>query len=192
MWRLLPRSLCLAGQRNSVHCHCPDCHAGRTSDRVPGHNHAFQSASYGFTVFSILGPLIAASIIVLQFCGIFVWNWVKAFHRRGYVTLSCTSYKFDGYNTNNVGSQGMRRNPGYTAGEEHQRCTAHQKLVESRCCFDMAAVVPATDVCQRQLVTLPPHLRGDGPAGRASLWRAIINTTTAVALLTVSRSRIYN
>ncbi|KAM3470253.1 hypothetical protein MY5147_006520 [Beauveria neobassiana] len=47
-----------------------------------GHNHAFQSASYGFTVFSILGPLIAASVIVLQFCGIFIWNWLKAIYRK--------------------------------------------------------------------------------------------------------------
>ncbi|EJP61156.1 uncharacterized protein BBA_09902 [Beauveria bassiana ARSEF 2860] len=47
-----------------------------------GHSKVFQSASYGFTVFSILGPLIAASIIVLQFCGIFLWNWMKAFHQK--------------------------------------------------------------------------------------------------------------
>ncbi|KAM3554896.1 hypothetical protein ARSEF4850_006247 [Beauveria asiatica] len=47
-----------------------------------GHNKAFQSASYGFTVFSILGPLIATSVIVLQFCGIFLWNWMKAVHQK--------------------------------------------------------------------------------------------------------------
>lgn len=45
-----------------------------------GDNRAFQSASYGFTIFSILGPIIAASLILLQFCGIFIWNWFKA-HR---------------------------------------------------------------------------------------------------------------
>jgi hypothetical protein len=31
-------------------------------------NDAFQSASYGFTVFSILGPLDAACFIFLSFC----------------------------------------------------------------------------------------------------------------------------
>lgn len=46
------------------------------------HNHAFQSASYGFTVFSILGPLIAASVVMLQFCGMFLLNWAKAVNRR--------------------------------------------------------------------------------------------------------------
>ncbi|KAH8816663.1 hypothetical protein F5884DRAFT_818635 [Xylogone sp. PMI_703] len=40
------------------------------------HNDVFQSASYGFTVFSILGPLIAACFIILAFCGIFFYNWV--------------------------------------------------------------------------------------------------------------------
>ncbi|KAF1733542.1 hypothetical protein CRV24_007446 [Beauveria bassiana] len=59
-----------------------------------GHNKAFQSASYGFTVFSILGPLIAASVIVLQFYSIFLWNWMKAFHQKEHVTPSCTSHNF--------------------------------------------------------------------------------------------------
>jgi hypothetical protein len=36
---------------------------------------AFQSVSYGFTVFSILGPLICAMLIVLAFCFTFVCNW---------------------------------------------------------------------------------------------------------------------
>ncbi|KAH7461586.1 hypothetical protein FOMA001_g19117 [Fusarium oxysporum f. sp. matthiolae] len=40
------------------------------------HNDAFQSASYGFTVLSILGPLICAGLIVLAFCFIFIYNWV--------------------------------------------------------------------------------------------------------------------
>ncbi|KAH7190488.1 hypothetical protein DER44DRAFT_844768 [Fusarium oxysporum] len=39
-------------------------------------NDAFQSASYGFTVFSILGPLICAGLIVLTFCFIFIFNWI--------------------------------------------------------------------------------------------------------------------
>lgn len=38
-------------------------------------NDAFQSASYGFTVFSILGPLAAAGLIVLVFCYMFIDNW---------------------------------------------------------------------------------------------------------------------
>ncbi|KAI0538647.1 hypothetical protein GGR58DRAFT_288033 [Xylaria digitata] len=33
---------------------------------------AFQSASYGFTVFSILRPLISAGLIILVFCCIFL------------------------------------------------------------------------------------------------------------------------
>ncbi|KAJ3488537.1 hypothetical protein NLG97_g6182 [Lecanicillium saksenae] len=57
-----------------------------------GHNNAFQSASYGFTVFSILGPLIAVALVVLRFIGIFVWNWVRAFYRMRtrYDKLHCT------------------------------------------------------------------------------------------------------
>lgn len=43
-------------------------------------NDAFQAASYGFTVFALLGPLIAATIIVLQFLVLFVINWSKAAH----------------------------------------------------------------------------------------------------------------
>jgi len=43
-----------------------------------GRKDAFQAASYGFTVFSILGPLIAVSLIVIAFCCIFVCNWMKA------------------------------------------------------------------------------------------------------------------
>ena len=38
-------------------------------------NDAFQSASYGFTVFSILGPLVAAGLIFLAFCCMFINNW---------------------------------------------------------------------------------------------------------------------
>jgi hypothetical protein len=39
-------------------------------------NDAFQSVSYGFAVFSILGPLVAAGLIVLAFCYMFVNNWI--------------------------------------------------------------------------------------------------------------------
>ena len=39
-------------------------------------NDSFQSASYGFTVFSILGPLAAIAIIFLIFACIFVQNWI--------------------------------------------------------------------------------------------------------------------
>ena len=41
-------------------------------------NNAFQSASYGFAVFSILGPLVAVGLVVLAFCHMFVGNWVVA------------------------------------------------------------------------------------------------------------------
>ncbi|KAH8662683.1 hypothetical protein BGZ61DRAFT_562804, partial [Ilyonectria robusta] len=37
-------------------------------------NDAFFAASYGFTVFSVLGPLIAAALIVLAFFSVFVYN----------------------------------------------------------------------------------------------------------------------
>jgi hypothetical protein len=39
-------------------------------------NDTFQSASYGFTVFSILGPLATTGLIILTFCYIFVNNWI--------------------------------------------------------------------------------------------------------------------
>lgn len=39
-------------------------------------NMSFQSASYGFTVFSILGPLVAAVLIIVAFLVLFVFNWV--------------------------------------------------------------------------------------------------------------------
>lgn len=37
-------------------------------------NSAFQSASYGFTVFSILGPLVCAGLIVVAFVCMLVFN----------------------------------------------------------------------------------------------------------------------
>ncbi|KAI2831743.1 hypothetical protein CBS147321_6321 [Aspergillus niger] len=46
------------------------------------HSPTFQSASYGFTVFSILGPLVASALIILQFCGAFIYNWAEADHWR--------------------------------------------------------------------------------------------------------------
>ncbi|KAF6782917.1 ankyrin domain protein [Colletotrichum sojae] len=39
-------------------------------------NEAFQSASYGFTVFSILGPLAAARLIMVVFCYMFIDNLI--------------------------------------------------------------------------------------------------------------------
>lgn len=41
---------------------------------VLGYSDAFQSASYGFTVFSILRPLVIMGIVVFLFCRIFVYN----------------------------------------------------------------------------------------------------------------------
>ncbi|PNP77905.1 hypothetical protein FNYG_08631 [Fusarium nygamai] len=43
---------------------------------------AFQSVSYGFTVFSILGPLIGAVLIVLAFCFIFIYNWITTISKK--------------------------------------------------------------------------------------------------------------
>ena len=36
---------------------------------------AFQSVSYGFTIFSIVGPLTATGLIMVVFCYLFVGNW---------------------------------------------------------------------------------------------------------------------
>ena len=47
---------------------------GLTADRLQK-NRSFQSASYGFTVFSILGPLITAVLITVVFLVLFVYNW---------------------------------------------------------------------------------------------------------------------
>ncbi|KAK4657142.1 hypothetical protein QC762_0042850 [Podospora pseudocomata] len=43
--------------------------------RTLADNDAFQSVSYGFTVFSILGPIAAVGLIVLVFCYMFIHNW---------------------------------------------------------------------------------------------------------------------
>lgn len=60
-------------------------------------NDAFQSASYGFVVFSVLGPLAAAGFIALVFCYKFVNNWMVAitykkrrFHEVG---VTCGEWK---------------------------------------------------------------------------------------------------
>ncbi|KAM0278414.1 hypothetical protein ACHAQH_005169 [Verticillium albo-atrum] len=47
-------------------------------------NKAFQSASYGFTVFSILGPLVAAGLILVVFFYMFIGNWIatRRYQRR--------------------------------------------------------------------------------------------------------------
>lgn len=37
---------------------------------------SFQSASYGFTVFAILGPLIFAVFIIVAFLVLFLFNWI--------------------------------------------------------------------------------------------------------------------
>jgi hypothetical protein len=45
-------------------------------------NRAFQSASYGFTVFSIVGPLAAAGLIICIFFAVFVSNWIATDNTR--------------------------------------------------------------------------------------------------------------
>jgi hypothetical protein len=39
-------------------------------------NKAFQSASYGFTVFSIIGPLVVTGMVILALCYMFINNWI--------------------------------------------------------------------------------------------------------------------
>lgn len=62
-------------------------------------NDAFQSASYGFAVFSVLGPLAAAGVIALVFCYMFVNNWIVAitYKKRRFhevrVRVSCGEWK---------------------------------------------------------------------------------------------------
>lgn len=53
---------------------------GLATDALQG-NVSFQLASYGFTVFSIVGPLAAAALAVAVACYFFISNWVAA---RGY------------------------------------------------------------------------------------------------------------
>ncbi|CAG7998673.1 unnamed protein product [Penicillium salamii] len=45
-------------------------------------NNAFQSASYGFTVFAICGPLIGAFSLLLLFCYVFIFYWARAHHEK--------------------------------------------------------------------------------------------------------------
>jgi hypothetical protein len=58
-----------------------------------GENDAFQSASYGFTVFSILGPLVAGVLVVLTFCYMFMNNWVAtvAYQKRRFHAIQARS-----------------------------------------------------------------------------------------------------
>ncbi|KAK1462743.1 hypothetical protein CMEL01_13854 [Colletotrichum melonis] len=39
-------------------------------------NTTFKSVSYNFTIFSILGPLVAASLLIVTFVYLYVWNWI--------------------------------------------------------------------------------------------------------------------
>lgn len=48
---------------------------GLATEALAG-NSAFQRASSGFTIFSILGPLVAAALILLALCCLCVENWV--------------------------------------------------------------------------------------------------------------------
>lgn len=48
---------------------------GLATDALQG-NAAFQSASYGFTILSILGPLIGICFVLIAFGYVFVSNWV--------------------------------------------------------------------------------------------------------------------
>jgi hypothetical protein len=48
----------------------------RLATKALSDDDAFQLASYGFTVFSILGPLAATGIILLAFVYLFIYNWV--------------------------------------------------------------------------------------------------------------------
>jgi putative Mn2+ efflux pump MntP len=47
-----------------------------------GKNRAFQAASYGFTVFSIVGPLAAVGLIICTFLYIFLSHWVATMNYR--------------------------------------------------------------------------------------------------------------
>lgn len=55
---------------------------GLATDKL-AENSRFQSASYGFTVFSILGPLVVTRFILVAFGVVFVVNWVatSAYHQ---------------------------------------------------------------------------------------------------------------
>lgn len=54
-------------------------------------NRVFQLVSLGFTIFSILGPLVAAVIILLVFILLFINNWVEA--------VSFKKRRFESFNT---------------------------------------------------------------------------------------------
>ncbi|KAM6513966.1 hypothetical protein FALCPG4_015152 [Fusarium falciforme] len=61
---------------------------GLATDRLAS-NRDFQSASYGFTVFSISGPLIVIGLIVVAFSCAFANNWIAtiAFRKRRFCTV---------------------------------------------------------------------------------------------------------
>ena len=62
---------------------------GLATESLSG-NGAFQSASYGFAVFSILGPIAAVAIIIFVFCFQFIQNWAATvkYTRRRLRTIS--------------------------------------------------------------------------------------------------------
>ncbi|OHF02685.1 hypothetical protein CORC01_02081 [Colletotrichum orchidophilum] len=43
-------------------------------------NAMFKSVSYNFTIFSILGPLVAAGLLIVTFVYLYVWNWIVTKH----------------------------------------------------------------------------------------------------------------
>jgi len=45
-------------------------------------NEAFQLASYGFTVFSIIGPLVVTGMVILALCYMFINNLIATLRYR--------------------------------------------------------------------------------------------------------------
>lgn len=62
---------------------------GLAADKLKG-NSSFQSASYGFAVFSLLGPLVTIGLIIAAFLILFVYNWVATsrFWKSGFLACS--------------------------------------------------------------------------------------------------------
>lgn len=58
----------------------------------------FQSVSYGFTIFSIVGPLAVAGVIILAFCYMFVTNWLATvkYKRRRFQHIITSSNRRSG------------------------------------------------------------------------------------------------
>jgi hypothetical protein len=65
---------------------------GLATDKL-GHNDSFQSASYGFTVFAMIVPLIMTALIFLGVVVLFVNNWLatKAYERKRFRDLGVES-----------------------------------------------------------------------------------------------------